>query len=162
MHFLLGVLHMTTIALASVINHYHINGLHLFWDTLYFTEVVIDKRRKVSSVLNDLPLTIDFILSACRGNLCFTHLSSLFFSSALYPALSLSLSLSLSLTHTHSLSLFLVGYSIRIYIYIYIKREREMRACVCVAVCVRVYISQPHWLSTRVGNLPAATYAEMQ
>ena len=25
---------MTTIALISVINHYHINGLHLFWDTL--------------------------------------------------------------------------------------------------------------------------------
>ena len=26
---------MTAIALFSVINHYHINGLHLFWDTLY-------------------------------------------------------------------------------------------------------------------------------
>ena len=35
MHFLLGVFQMTAIALVSVINHYHINGLHLFWDTLY-------------------------------------------------------------------------------------------------------------------------------
>ena len=26
---------MTAIALVSVINYYHINGLHLFWDTLY-------------------------------------------------------------------------------------------------------------------------------
>ena len=26
---------MTTIALVSIINHYHINGLYLFWDTLY-------------------------------------------------------------------------------------------------------------------------------
>ena len=27
---------MTTSALVSVINHYHIKGLHLFWDTLFF------------------------------------------------------------------------------------------------------------------------------
>ena len=33
--FLQDVFQMTTIALVSVINHYHINGLHLFWDTLY-------------------------------------------------------------------------------------------------------------------------------
>ena len=33
--FLLDVFQMTAIALVSVINHYHINGLHLFWDTLY-------------------------------------------------------------------------------------------------------------------------------
>ena len=26
---------MNAIALISVINHYHIYGLHLFWDTLY-------------------------------------------------------------------------------------------------------------------------------
>ena len=35
MHLLLDVFQMTAIALVSVINHYHINGLHLFWDTLY-------------------------------------------------------------------------------------------------------------------------------
>ena len=35
MHFLPDVFKMTYIALVSVINHYHINGLHLFWDTLY-------------------------------------------------------------------------------------------------------------------------------
>ena len=35
MHFLQDVFQMTTIALISVINHYHINGLHLFWDILY-------------------------------------------------------------------------------------------------------------------------------
>ena len=35
MHFLQNVFQMTAIALVSVINHYHINELHLFWDTLY-------------------------------------------------------------------------------------------------------------------------------
>ena len=34
-HFLQDVFQMTAIALVSVINPYHINGLHLFWDTLY-------------------------------------------------------------------------------------------------------------------------------
>ena len=29
---------MTAIVLVSVINHYHINRLHLFWDTLYIEE----------------------------------------------------------------------------------------------------------------------------
>ena len=27
---------MAAIAIVKVINHYQINGLHLFWDTLYF------------------------------------------------------------------------------------------------------------------------------
>ena len=31
-------LQMTAIALVSIINHYHIDRLHLFWDTLYFSE----------------------------------------------------------------------------------------------------------------------------
>ena len=35
MYFLLNTFRMTAIAVVSVINHYHINGLHLFWDTLY-------------------------------------------------------------------------------------------------------------------------------
>ena len=35
MHFFQDVFQMTAIVLVSVINHYHINGLHLFWDTLY-------------------------------------------------------------------------------------------------------------------------------
>ena len=35
MHFLQDMFQMTAIALVSVINHNHINGLHLFWDTLY-------------------------------------------------------------------------------------------------------------------------------
>ena len=34
MHFLQDVFLMATIALVSVINHYHINGLHLFGDIL--------------------------------------------------------------------------------------------------------------------------------
>ena len=34
MHFLQDVFQMTAIALVSVINDYHINVLHLFWDTL--------------------------------------------------------------------------------------------------------------------------------
>ena len=33
MHFLQDMFQMTAIALISVINHYHINGLHLFRDT---------------------------------------------------------------------------------------------------------------------------------
>ena len=41
MHFLLDVFQMTTIALVSVINHYPINGLHLFWDTLYIYVLTI-------------------------------------------------------------------------------------------------------------------------
>ena len=36
MHFLSDMLQMTTIALVSVVNHYYINRLHLFWDTLYY------------------------------------------------------------------------------------------------------------------------------
>ena len=35
MHFLQEVIQMTAIALVSVLTHYHINRLHLFWDTLY-------------------------------------------------------------------------------------------------------------------------------
>ena len=37
MHFLQDVFQMTAIALVSVINHYHINGLHLFLETLYIS-----------------------------------------------------------------------------------------------------------------------------
>ena len=35
MHFLKDMFQITAVVLVSVINHYHINGLHLFWDTLY-------------------------------------------------------------------------------------------------------------------------------
>ena len=41
-HFLQDVFQMIAMALVSVINHYHINRLHLFWDTLY------DKRNQYS------------------------------------------------------------------------------------------------------------------
>ena len=34
MHFLLDVFQMTAIVLVSVINHYHLNGLHLFCDNV--------------------------------------------------------------------------------------------------------------------------------
>ena len=33
--FLLGMFQMSTIVFVSGINHYQINGSHLFWDTLY-------------------------------------------------------------------------------------------------------------------------------
>ena len=33
--FLPDVFQMTSIALISVTNHFHTNGSHLFWDTLY-------------------------------------------------------------------------------------------------------------------------------
>ena len=35
LHFFTDVFQMASIALVSVINPYHIKGLHLFWDTLY-------------------------------------------------------------------------------------------------------------------------------
>ena len=35
MHFLQDVFQMTAIVLVSVIKHYYINGLNLFWDSLY-------------------------------------------------------------------------------------------------------------------------------
>ena len=37
MHFLKDMFQITAIALVSVINHCHINGLHLFGDTMYNT-----------------------------------------------------------------------------------------------------------------------------
>ena len=43
MHFLQDVFQMTAITLVPVINHYHINGLHLFWDILY-NKAMIFKR----------------------------------------------------------------------------------------------------------------------
>ena len=39
MHFLLDVSQMSTTALVSVINHYHINELYLFWYTLYVWDI---------------------------------------------------------------------------------------------------------------------------
>ena len=42
-HFLEDVFQMITIAPVSVINHYHINGLYLFWDTLYKDKIMIIK-----------------------------------------------------------------------------------------------------------------------
>ena len=36
--FLPDVFQMTAITLVSVINHFHINGLRLFWDTAYRPE----------------------------------------------------------------------------------------------------------------------------
>ena len=36
MHFLQGVFQMTAIAFIWIINNYHTNGLHLFWDTPYY------------------------------------------------------------------------------------------------------------------------------
>ena len=63
MHFLLDMFQMTTIAFVSIINHYHINGLHLFWDTLYiklgyFYILVSNLEMKVIEILKYfLPFT---------------------------------------------------------------------------------------------------------
>ena len=46
MHFLQDVFQMTAIALVSETNHYHINELHLFWDTLYLN---INNERLISN-----------------------------------------------------------------------------------------------------------------
>ena len=51
MHFLQDMFQMTTIALVSVINHYQINGLYLFWDTLL-------------EIIPGVPIYIDIIISS--------------------------------------------------------------------------------------------------
>ena len=49
-HFLEDEFQMTTIRLTLVINHYHINGLHLFRDTLYiYIYIYILKNAAVKS-----------------------------------------------------------------------------------------------------------------
>ena len=49
---------MTAIALVSVINHYHINGLHLFSDTLY-----LDHFFPTIKHIFSLPTNLSFFLS---------------------------------------------------------------------------------------------------
>ena len=39
-HFSQDVFQMIAITLVLQFNHYHINGLHLFWDTLYIYIVI--------------------------------------------------------------------------------------------------------------------------
>ena len=48
MDFLLDLFKRKVVAL--VINHYHINGLHLFWDTLYIRIAVIMFSKECSIV----------------------------------------------------------------------------------------------------------------
>ena len=43
MHVLQDMFEMTAIALNLVIKHYHINGLHLFCDTLYVSLLTAKK-----------------------------------------------------------------------------------------------------------------------
>ena len=50
MHFLLDGFQMTAITLVSVINPYHINGLHLFWDSLYYLTQRWGIRRLISFI----------------------------------------------------------------------------------------------------------------
>ena len=33
---------MTVIVFVSVINHYHVNGLHLFWDTSIINVIILN------------------------------------------------------------------------------------------------------------------------
>ena len=42
-HFLQNMFQMTALTFVSVINKYHINGLHLFWDTLY---IILEKLKQ--------------------------------------------------------------------------------------------------------------------
>ena len=44
MHFLQDMFQMTAIVPVTVINHYHINGLHLFWDTLYYVHILFHEQ----------------------------------------------------------------------------------------------------------------------
>ena len=47
---------MTAIALVLVINHYHINGLHLFWDKQIYKNAIqgVSQMLKLNSSLLDL------------------------------------------------------------------------------------------------------------
>ena len=51
MHFLQDVFQMTAIELVLVINHYHIKGLHLFCDTLYFEFKLPNRSKRTQLVL---------------------------------------------------------------------------------------------------------------
>ena len=64
MHFLKNLFQMITIVLISVINHYHINGLHLFWDTLYNGMAWCHIKREVSGALTNGKLTGTIVLKA--------------------------------------------------------------------------------------------------
>ena len=47
MHFLLNVSEMISFTVVSVINHYHIDGLYLFWDTLYIEKEDIEQQNNL-------------------------------------------------------------------------------------------------------------------
>ena len=65
MHFLQDVIQMTVIALVSVINHYHINGLHLFWDTLHIACIKYLKKDYDLKSKKDIQLKKNLYNSLC-------------------------------------------------------------------------------------------------
>ena len=60
MHFLQNVFEMTALTIISVINHYHINRLHLFWDILY-------NRCNITEYITKEIYTLSYVLSFCWG-----------------------------------------------------------------------------------------------
>ena len=55
---------MTAIAHVSVINHYHINELHLFWDTVYNDSFLLISM----NILYLLQITLVFISAITKNS----------------------------------------------------------------------------------------------
>ena len=60
-HFLHYMFQMTAIALVSVINHYHINGLHPFWNTVYIYKYIFDRPAEIQEKELHLPLHLGVV-----------------------------------------------------------------------------------------------------
>ena len=60
-HFLQYVFQMSAISLVSVINHYHIDGLHLFWNTQYKVRNTPELFQKYSDHINQPIKTVAYI-----------------------------------------------------------------------------------------------------
>ena len=65
MHFFLDVLQMTAIVLVSVIDYYHINELHLFWDTLYnsLQRIMISSYLKLYNSIQIFTIRLEYLKS---------------------------------------------------------------------------------------------------
>ena len=71
MHFLQDVFQMTAIALVTIINHYHINRLHLSWDTLY--DVIQNLGFRNSLVMADLNCTSNIYTVSAEFKICWLY-----------------------------------------------------------------------------------------
>ena len=68
MHFLQVVFQITAVTLASVINDYHTNGFHLFWDTLIYHHHQVVPLAQISLTLSR-HFSLSFIASGRSSGL---------------------------------------------------------------------------------------------